>query len=180
MAMPAIIEYLVSRPQADGQLVTLTTSQIGIPALPGNMSITLTETPESNYAIVIFDIRLEPDIVPNVFWHDIQYSSVSYAAGIITAAWTGSPFYSYMTLTQQQPVTITVRNRTNVAHHYGLLMFGMSIPTEYDYENVSCELENIGTSKLEPLASEANVLLRSLNRALGMYTVPRPHAGGNS
>ena len=178
MGLPYMIEYLLSRSRGQGYLVTQSVSQTIVPAVPAGIEFSLALLPVgSDYANLVYDSALNPDMVPNAFYGVAQYSGNQVISGILTNNWVQQMNDSFLIVSRTLPAVLTIRNRTNISQFYGGIIYFVSIKTEGTYKEVLQELERVGSSKMEGLAKEANQLLGALTQRLG---VPRPPLGGSS
>jgi len=172
-----MIEYLLSRSRGQGYLVNQSVSQTIVPAVPAGIEFSLSLLPVSNdYANLVYDSALNPDMIPNTFYGTGQYAGNQVVSGILTSNWIHQMNASYLIVSRTLPAVLTIRNRTNVPQFYGGITYFLSIKTEGTYKEVLDELERVSSSKMEGLAKEANQLLTILTQRLG---VPRPPLGGS-
>ena len=88
MALPNIIGYLLSRKFGSGCLVSMSGTQIVVPAFPPLASITITSGPwNSDFANIYYQLISHPRMVPDAFAVTLQYSSSDVQVGTAT----GSP-----------------------------------------------------------------------------------------
>ena len=176
MALPQIIEYLLSRPRGDGYLVTQSGTQTIIPSFPAQTEITLTSGPlGTDFANIAYESRLHPRVVPDAFWGVAEYTGHRVVSGVITSLLFPNMIESFLVVTRKQQAVLTIRNRTNIPQFYGGLAVVLIVRTEEDYKSVLQELERVGSQKMESLASEANQLLLAMTQQAG---VPRPPIRG--
>ena len=177
MGLAYMVEYLLSRSRGQGYLVNQSVSQTIVPAVPAGIEFTLALLPIGNdYANLVYDSALNPDMVPNAFYGVAQYAGNQVISGVLTSNWVQQMNNSYLIVSRTLPAVLTIRNRTNIPQFYGGITYFLSIKTEGTYQEVLQELEHVSSSKMEGLAKEANQLLGALLERLG---VPRPPLGGS-
>lgn len=176
MALSPIIEYLLSRPRGNAMLLNQSISQTVIPAVPASTQYSFQQLPGTDFAAIIYESMVSPDVIPDAFSIVSQYAGNQYVGGIGDSTINGQTLNSFLIISHNLPAVMTLRNRTNVSQYYAGVVYFLSVKTEYVYKEVIEELERVSSQKMEPLASESNNLLSSLISKLGY---PKPPFGGN-
>ena len=152
MALPHVIEYLLSRPRGEGYLVSHSMGQQTVPLVPAGVQFTINSMPDGgDYAALIYESILHPAMVPDAFYATAQYASTQVVAGVLTATLLGQIFNSYQIIMRKQPGILTIRNRTNVPQFYSGIVYFVIIKTEGDYKEVINELNHLGNLESDKL-----------------------------
>lgn len=176
MALPLVIEYLLSRKKGNGSIVNQSISHTIIPSFPANTMYTFAQLPGTDYATIIYESMMAPDVMPHAFDVTTQYSGSQFLTGTVETCLTGTQLNSFLIISNNLPAYMTIRNRTNVPQYYAGIVFFLSIKSEIEYKAVIEELDWLGSKNMGPLALQANSLLTSMAQRLG---VPRPPEGGS-
>ena len=163
MALSYVIEYLLSRTRGQGYLVNHSASQTIIPAVPPGFEVTLALLPAGNdYANIVYESGLFPNMVPDSFYSEAQYAGNQTVAGVLSSHWVQRMNSSFQVISRAMPAVLTIRNITNVNQFYGGVAYFISIKSEGAYQEVLEELSHLGNSRMEGLAKESNRLLNIL------------------
>ena len=177
MALPVIIEYLLSQERGDashGRLCFQGMSQIVVPAIPPNTQFVLTSTTlSSDFANIVYQASWDPAMVPGVFYVYAQnYGNRTYE-GIVTAMWLQQSVDAYVLITQSQPGQMMINNISPLNQYYAGRTFFLSIKSPDDYNLILEALRRASSEKLESLASQAVSMLSVLSNT------PLPPQGGS-
>jgi len=168
MALPPIVEHLLSRRRGTGGIVHQAVHQILVPVLPAQTQVVVYSMPTAtDYMQIVYKGFMSPAVVANTVFTVAQYHGNQTMSAIVDQTLIGRELDSFLIVTQKQPAILTLRNRTNVAQAYFAFGEFLVVRTEGDYKEVVHELENVGNSLMEPLAIQANAMLTSINNHMG-------------
>ena len=166
MALPRIVEYLLTlrRASGGGPLITQGQSQTIIPIMPPGAIVTIQSYPyRSDYMDIMFQWAFDPSIVPNAFYAWGSYFGARPWEGIAHSWWMSNNIHGFVFITEAEPAYALIFNRSPVAQYYAGTTSHLAIASEDDFFTMQEEIERMATSaKSDTLAQEANNLLKQL------------------
>lgn len=149
MILPRIIEYILSleRPGGKGRLAYQGASQLVIPIFPPNTTINLSSGPyRGDFANIIFLWALGGSLVPNTFYAWAQQWGSRMYDGIVTTCLIDNDFGFYAVVTEAEPTTLQITNRSALCQQFESYMYFLCVSTKQDLDLI-----------MEALASLANI-----------------------
>lgn len=166
MALPRIIEYLLTirRASGGGALITQGQSQTIINLFPPGATVTIQSYPYQNdYMDIMFQWAFDPAMVPNAFYAWGSYFGARPWEGIAHSWWMNNNIHGFVFITESEPASGFVFNRSPVVQYYAGTTSHLAISSEEDFDEMYEQIARMATSKeSDSLAQEANSLLRQL------------------
>ena len=182
MIFPEIIAYLLTLKYPGGELERMNwvcyrgAGQLIIPMMPPGTTISYTAQPlHGSYAWLYYSTRIGTDVLPNVFTGTInQYGTTPYT-GLVTQRMRDDPYEFLLLVTDQEPIYLSVTNRSPLAQRFESYGDYIVIPTPQDLKVVIDALRRMHTSEeSERLQRHGNDLLSKL---AGEPLEPKPSIG---
>ena len=166
MALPRVIEYLLTlkRASGGGPLVTQGQTQIIIPLIAPGQTVTVQQHPYANeYMDILFMWAFDTALVPMAFYAWGSYFGARPWEGIAHSWWMANSTPSFVFITESQPAYALIYNRSPLAQTYMATGSHLAIQNEEDFNEVYKQIDLMATSENSlNLAVEANGLLSQI------------------
>jgi hypothetical protein len=177
MALPKIIEYLLTLQRPDGGHIV----QHGINQLdtiiPPLQKVTINQIPYSNEFIdIVYFFAFDPSMVPDAFYAWSMIEGMRTYEGIMSEWWlNNATIDSWVVITQNMPITALLENRTPLNQYYKGRAAFVSIASKEDNDLVIKELNRARSDT--SLAEQATKLLSDIKNAIEKLS-KMPATGG--
>jgi len=176
MALPAIVEYLLSLEKPGNNLVFSRTIQIDQTLTPvGTAGATFNAGAllGQNYAYIVYRTVLDPLIVPNALLLDSVFFGNAVFSGLITRGVIDNPLDTFAVQLKNHPALFTVRNTSALNQRFFATLYFLSIPTEENWNEVLEVLNRNADSRFIDYSKQ-------LDQIIALLKTPTPGAIGRS